>query len=116
MRGITEREEGAQGLRIVELTTPVCPRAAWMAGVWGEPSPQVPPEGAEGARSEAQVPPEARPTVGPAARVRETSQPGAEGVRRGERALSTFHRPGKGAKGRRRLDKGPGDALYLNSH
>ncbi len=96
MRGITEREEGAQGLRIVELTTPVCPRAAWMAGVWGEASPQVPPEGAEGARSEAQVPPEARPNVGPVARVRETSQPGAEGARG---TLSTFHRPGKGAKG-----------------
>jgi len=48
---------------------PVCLHAAWVAGVWGEPSPQVPPE--------------ARPNVGPAARVqgtRGTSQPWPEGA------------------------------------
>ncbi len=49
---------------------PACPLPSWLAGVWGEPSPQVPPE--------------ARPNVGPAARVQETSQPGAEGARRGD--------------------------------
>jgi len=38
---------------------PMYPHASWMAGVWGEASPPVPPE--------------VRPNVGPAVRVRETS-------------------------------------------
>ncbi len=50
----------------LQAAEPVRWHAASLAGVWGEASPQVPPE--------------ARPNVGPAARVRETSQPGAEGA------------------------------------
>jgi hypothetical protein len=33
-----------QGLCMVEVSTLVRPHASWLAGVWGEPSPQVPPE------------------------------------------------------------------------
>jgi len=55
---------GSVHCRAVEL---VHPSPSWMAGVWGEPSPRVPPE--------------ARPNLGPAVRVRETSQPGAQGRR-----------------------------------
>ena len=47
---------------------PICPHASSLAGVWGKPSPQVPPE--------------ARPNGGPAARVQGTSQPRAEGARK----------------------------------
>jgi len=50
-----------------------------LAGVWGEASPQAPPEGAGGARRETQAPPEARWTVG---RSRGASQPWAGGARR----------------------------------
>jgi len=47
---------------------PICPHASSLAGVWGKPSPQVPPE--------------ARPNGGPAARVQGASQPRAEGARK----------------------------------
>ncbi len=71
-----------QGLCIVGGAEPVRRHAASLAGVWGEPSPPVPTE--------------ARPNLGPAARVRETSQPGAEGARRGrgggERGVVDFSR------------------------
>jgi len=70
---------GSVHCRAVEL---VHPSPSWMAGVWGEPSPRVPPE--------------ARPNLGPAVRVRETRSArgaGAQG-RRGARGR-------RGRRGRR---------------
>jgi len=57
------------------MATPVDPQRLCLAGAWGEASPQVPPEGAEGAKK---VPPEARWTAG---RGRGASQPWAEGAK-----------------------------------
>jgi len=47
------REKGGRGATAPELlavTTPVSAHEPWLAGVWGEASPQAPPEGAGGAR------------------------------------------------------------------
>jgi len=74
---------------------PSIPMRLRVAGVWGEPSPQVPPEGAErangGAERANQVPPEARPNAG---HNRGASQPRAERANGGaERANENLHSP-----------------------
>ncbi len=83
-------------------------RAVRLAGVWGEASPQAPPEGAGGARKEAQAPPEARWTAG---RSRGASQPWAGGSRKEAQA------PPEGAEGAKETRVGgqsvvPGEALW----
>ncbi len=68
----TEEGRGGAAVRIAQGR---CPMAHFIC-----------PLTAEGARSETQVPPEARWTSGPAARVRGSSQPGAEGAEGAEGA------------------------------
>jgi hypothetical protein len=64
---------------------PACPPACPLARL---PPARLPARSRRGWRgsggSHLPRPPEARPNVGPAARVRETSQPGAAGARRGD--------------------------------
>jgi hypothetical protein len=64
---------------LLAVTTHVSPHEPLLAGVWGEASPQAPPEGAGGAKGRSpQAPPEARWTAG---RSRGASQPWAGGAK-----------------------------------
>jgi len=63
-RGQTRRTTGRRSVRPFTISRPHAARDVRMAGVWGEASPQAPPEGAGGG-SQPQAPPEARWTVGP---------------------------------------------------